>query len=88
MACHIPDGGLDSRNLSDALRSRPELCVDERVRGPDSLSEEGGIVGFEACAALGESLSALEGAIMNGKRCCLVGIIASLSGCRQPKEET
>ena len=38
MACHIPEGGLDSRNLREALRNRPELWVDERVRVCDSLS--------------------------------------------------
>ena len=27
----MPRGGLDSRNLREALRSRPELWVDERV---------------------------------------------------------
>ena len=38
VACRKPDGGLDSRNFREALRSRPELCVEERVRGCDSLS--------------------------------------------------
>ena len=27
----MPTGGLDSRNLSEALLTRPELVVDDRV---------------------------------------------------------
>lgn len=30
MACHMPTGGLDSRNLSEALLTLPELAVDDR----------------------------------------------------------
>ena len=30
MACHIPTGGLDCRNLRDALLTLPELAVDDR----------------------------------------------------------
>ena len=30
MACHIPTGGLDSRNLREALLTLPELVVEDR----------------------------------------------------------
>ena len=30
MACHIPTGGLDSRNLREALLTLPELAVEDR----------------------------------------------------------
>ena len=31
VACHIPTGGLDSKNLSDALLTLAELAVDDRT---------------------------------------------------------
>lgn len=35
----MPEGGLDSKNLTEALRSRPpELWVEERVREGELLS--------------------------------------------------
>lgn len=30
VACHMPTGGLDSRNLSEALLTLPELAVEDR----------------------------------------------------------
>ena len=34
----MPEGGLDSRNLREALRRRPELFVDDRLCLCDMLS--------------------------------------------------
>ena len=37
VACHMPDGGLDSRNRIEALRRRPVLVVEDLVREGESV---------------------------------------------------
>ena len=48
MACHIPTGGLDSRNLREALLTLPELVVEDRflvLRSPIVSTVDKGVKG-------------------------------------------
>ena len=55
MAIHMPEGGLDSRNRREALRRRPELAVDDRLRPASeapSVGDAGVRGGGESCLSL------------------------------------
>lgn len=67
LAAKKPKGGLDSRNRRDALRMRPELAVEERLRVTTSSAPSVGDAGTRLLVVV-EDISPASDAIANSRR--------------------